>query len=102
MRHSIVYAIVGIAMTVPTMAAAQPTKMFEAFGTPALSDGVLGDICGTASPYAPLSRRNLAGIADVQARSDFRQYGSVARIQMDVWWGTIGSELIANAVRTDL
>ncbi|RYD21105.1 MAG: hypothetical protein EOP89_13670 [Lysobacteraceae bacterium] len=83
------------------MATAQPTNMFQGYGATALSEGALDNVRGTASPYAPLSQRNFAGIADVQARSDFRQYGSVARIQMDVWWGTIGSELIANAARAN-
>lgn len=101
MHQSLVCVVVGFAMTVPTMVTAHPANMVQAFGTPVLPDDALSDIRGTASPYASSTHRNFAGIADVQARSDFRQYGSVARIQMDVWWGTIGSELIAKAARAN-
>lgn len=70
------------------------------FATVAVSDDELAKVSGTASPYASLSRQSLVAIADSQSRNDFRGTGAVANLQMEVWWGTIGSELIANAVRS--
>lgn len=83
-----------------SLAVATPaTNSSLPFAAVAVSDDELAKVSGTASPYASLTRRSLVTIADSQSRNDFRGTGAVASVQMEVWWGTIGSELIANAVR---
>ena len=87
-----------------TLAATFPANVMADVRTPfvaasVVSDQELAKLHGTASPYAMLTRGNLARLADSQSRSDFRVVGSIATLQMEAWWGTIGSELIANAVR---
>lgn len=86
----------GVTMVSVPASASPAAPTFE---VPAVSDQVLREISGTASPYAPLSRSNFADLAEAQSRGDVRLFGSIASLQMDAWWGTIGSELIANAIR---
>ena len=90
-------AIVSAIAAVPALAA--PAAPEVPFLTPAVSDQLLSETVGTGSPFAPLSRRNFAQFTEVQSRNDSRLFGSITALQMDAWWGTIGSELIANAVR---
>lgn len=89
-------AALAITMATPTYAAAASPAPFA---TAAVSDDVLASARGGASPYGVLTRNALATLDDAHSRADFRLLGSVGNLQMDVWWGTIGSELIANAVR---
>lgn len=98
-HRSAALASVLVWTAVPATAWAQPDPIAPMFGTRPVSDIELTSVRGTASPYAALSRRGLSNLADTQSRSDFRVTGSVATLQMEAWWGTIGSELIANAVR---
>ena len=91
MMYLLTIAATSLAVATPATNSSLP------FATVAVSDDELAKVSGTASPYASLTRRSLVTIADSQSRNDFR--GTVASLQMEVWWGTIGSELIANAVR---
>ena len=94
-----IYGAVIVSAIAAVSALAAPATPTAPFLTPAVSDQLLGETIGTGSPFAPLSRRNFAQFAEVQSRNDFRLFGSITALQMDAWWGTIGSELIANAVR---
>lgn len=85
-----------LAATVSTCGAAEPGAWFAK--TP-LPDVALARVRGTSSPFAPLTSGDLLKLVDVQTHADLRQTGLVGRVQMDVWWGTIGSQLIANSVR---
>lgn len=98
MFHRLWSVAVAFGVTVVSVPASASlgTPTFE---MPAVSDQLLSEISGTASPYAPLSRSSFADLAEVQSRGDVRLFGLIASLQMDAWWGTIGSELIANAVR---
>ena len=86
------------AASLPAAVAAAPA-VTAPFAGPAVPDRVLSEISGTASPYAPLSRGNFTRFAEMQSRDDARVFGAIAGLQMDAWWSTIGSELIANATR---
>lgn len=89
---------VGLAI-VSTNVSASPLPAGAPFAAAPVSEQTLGAITGTGAPYTPLSRSNLTALADNQSRNDFRFIGSTGGLQMEVWWGSIGSELIANAVR---
>ena len=93
-------AIVSVIAATPALAA--PAALEIPFLTPAVSDQLLSETTGTGSPFAPLTRRNFAQFVEVQSRNDSRVFGSITVLQMDAWWGTIGSELIANSVRDQL
>ena len=68
------------------------------FANAPITDNTLADINGAGSWY--LSRANLAGLSDSESSRYLQWSGKVARTQMDVWWGTTGSELIAQSVRS--
>ena len=86
-------------VAVPQAAWAERLPEPAVFAATPMSDAMLADERGGQSPFARLTRGGALRLADDQARADLRQTGGVARIQMDVWWGTIGSELIAESVR---
>ncbi|RYF19555.1 MAG: hypothetical protein EOO77_09885 [Oxalobacteraceae bacterium] len=97
--RSLIFAGFVLAITDPAHASARPHSPFS---VAPVSDVALEDVRGTASPYAPLSRGTLLILADEQSQTGFRLGGAINNLQMAVWWGTIGSELIANAVRNQL
>ena len=69
------------------------------FTTAPVDDAILANLRGGESPFARLTVGTATRIVDDQARADLRQTGSVSRVEMDVWWGSIGSEMIAQNVR---
>lgn len=100
MPHRLIFAIAAL---LPASAAiAQPVPTAPPFATAPVTDRMLDDVRGTAASYTLLTRGNLNRIADAQSRSDFRVQGSIPVLQMDNWWGSVGSELIANAVRNGM
>ena len=60
---------------------------------------MLGNTRGGTAMFALLSVGRLRLIADANTRSDLRFFGASGQYQMDIWWGTVGSELIAQTVR---
>ena len=84
---------------VPQVASAERMAEPAMFAAMPMSDAALAAERGGESPFARLTRAGAVRLADDQARADLRQTGGVGRIEMDVWWGTIGSELIAESVR---
>ncbi len=98
-RRSIILVagLLGMASAQPALAHSGTTPGI--FSAQPVADSELGAARGAASPYAALSRGSLSRLSDAQSRSDFRVTGTISTLQMEVWWGTIGSELIANAVR---
>lgn len=64
-----------------------------------VSDELLGATRGGSALFASLSVGRVTSMADANARSDLRFLGSSGQYQMDIWWGTVGSELIAQTVR---
>ena len=64
-----------------------------------VSNEMLNAIRGGTALFATMTRGRLTTMADAQARSDFRFLGASGQYQMDIWWGTEGSELIATTVR---
>jgi hypothetical protein len=90
MLTSLVSLATGSAST-----AAEPNQR-HLFGVNPVTDRTLGQSYAMALP----TYNDLELSADFVSPSDFRVFGSIGRVQMDVWWGTDGSELIAHAVRT--
>ena len=76
--------------------ATEPAIRSSPFGVMPVADRALSASYGMALP----SYDKVGASVDFASRTDFRLTGSISRIEMDVWWGTVGSELIANAVRT--
>lgn len=70
------------------------------FAQEPVSESLLSGARGGSGPFASLTRATAYHIVDEAARSDLRMSGSLGRIEMDVWWGAIGSELIAVNVRS--
>ena len=103
MRNStlIVAAIVAMISFSSTAQAEMPATLAPFAGSP-LSDADLSVIRGSGLPFAGPTRRQVVGLTDLQSQFDVRSFGSVARIQMDVWWGSDGASLIASAVRAQL
>lgn len=93
--------VLGLA-TIPTEAAAESIAAQPLFGGAMIADTALAAIRGSADYSAGLTRRQARAAADLHASFDTRTLGSVARIEMDVWWGSAGSQLVANSVRSAL
>lgn len=89
-------ALTTLAMPVTAQAERLDTPFFQ---TTAVDDAVLAEARGGQSPFASLTVGSTARLLDAQAQADLRQTGTIGRITMDVWWGTIGAELIATSVR---
>ena len=49
-----------------------------------------------------LTEGTLVQLSDTYSLAELRLSGSIGRTQMDVWWGSTGSQLIANSVRNGL
>lgn len=71
----------------------------ELFGTAPVGDASLAESRGMTGLSVGLTERILRSSAEIEARNAFRFGALVPAIQMDVWWGTQGSQLIAGAVR---
>ena len=63
----------------------------------AIADDQLSGTVAGISVGVPLQRSMT--IADLQARDQFRTTGSVAETQLEVWWFTVGLDLIVASVR---
>lgn len=80
-----------------TPASAEAVSLF-AQGRP-VSNESLDRIRGGTAPFATMSRNQLATMTDANARSDFRFVGASGQYQMDIWWSTVGLEIIAQTAR---
>lgn len=89
-------AAVAATTAVPGEAWAAETR--PVFATAAVDDATLAQARGGQSPFRTLTIGSTYRLADAEARSFFRA-GMSARIEMDVWWGTVGAELVATSVR---
>ncbi|HVF93518.1 MAG TPA: hypothetical protein VM900_04320 [Sphingomonas sp.] len=98
---SIVLAVAA-AIGLGSTARAEPPATLAPFAGSPLSDADLSVIRGSGLPFAGPTRRQVVGLTDLQSQFDVRSFGTVARIQMDVWWGSEGAGLIASAVRAQL
>ena len=92
---------IALAVVNPTPAYAEAVEGVFARERP-VTDDVLSTARGGTALFATLSQGRVAMMADTNARGDFRFYGASAQYQMDIWWGTVGSELIAETVRANL
>ena len=92
----------AIAVGAASAASAQPPVAMAPFAGMPVSDLDLAAIRGSGVPFASPTRRQVAGLADLQSQFDARMFGVVARVQMDVWWGSEGATLIAQEVRANL
>lgn len=95
-------ALSGCAMLTAGIWAVPSTAGLPVFETAPLSEQSLAVVTGGASPFGPLSRRQLGALADVEARTDLQFEAAIGRSQMDVWWSSAGSELIAGSVRMSI
>lgn len=96
------WTLSGCTMLLTALSAAPAAAGAPVFETAPLSERSLASVTGGASPFGPLSRGQLAALADVQARTDQQFAAALGRNQMDVWWGSAGSELVASSVRMSL
>lgn len=96
----ILASIVGLASA--TTASAQSESLVRPFAERSVADDVLSRVRGSGSPFALLTERQVTAFSDQQSQFDSRVFGTVGRVQMDVWWGSEGSELIATAVRAQI
>ena len=71
------------------------------FAATALSDTALSDVSGGQAP-GMLTIGSALRLIDDQARADLRFTANLGRIEMDVWWGSTGGELVAQSVRASL
>ena len=63
----------------------------------AVSDDALADTYGTGSWQ--LTQSTMVELNNSEGTQFLQWVGRNARTQMDVWWGTTGSELVAESVR---
>ena len=82
---------------VATTASAQSTDPFDE--ETKVTDMVLANSNGKSGES--LTRRNVATLTDNYTSPVLQLVAGNARVQMDVWWGTTGSELIASSVRAN-
>ena len=64
-----------------------------------VSEELLGATRGGSALFTFLSVGQVTLMTDTNARSDLRFFGASGQYQMDIWWSTTGSELIAQSVR---
>ncbi|RYG93997.1 MAG: hypothetical protein EON58_17215 [Alphaproteobacteria bacterium] len=85
--------------SVPTVTA-QPIcerLLHDTWGhSPAMPNDELATVVGT---HSGLTRRTFAALTEAQARTDIRAALEAGGLEMDVWWGSIGSAIIADNVR---
>ena len=85
-------------LTLFALVAAQPATaapVFEASST--LSDQTLAEVRGTRTWQ--LTRSSLVDLSEGHGAGYLQWIGKSGRVQMDVWWSTVGSQLIAQSVR---
>ena len=82
-----------------TTALAQTEGFAQLFAERYVSDDILSRVRGSGSPFALLTERQVTAFSEQQSQFDARVFGTIGRVQMDIWWGTEGSELIATTVR---
>ena len=100
MRNIIVTVLVSvIGLFGATTALAQTGNLTKPFAERSVSDDVLSRVRGSGSPFALLTERQVTAFSEQQSQFDARVFGTIGRVQMDIWWGTKGSELIATTVR---
>lgn len=92
--------IAAIAAATPSSAKSYPA-LDRPFATAPVEDLALEGTRGTANPGHLLTPFILRSTVERQSRDDLFFGASIAHTQMDVWWGTVGSQLIANAVRAE-
>ena len=85
--------------TSQTMFASAPVNGETLFAVAPVSDETLSEMRGGQGLFSRLTVGGTARLLDDHARADLRLTGGVSRVEMDVWWGTTGSELIAQSVR---
>ncbi len=100
MRNIIVTVLAAfIELVGATTALAQTGNLAKPFAERSVSDDVLSRVRGSGAPFALLTERQVTAFSEQQSQFDARVFGTVSRVQMDIWWGTEGSELIATTVR---
>lgn len=105
MRWMMPILVAMAAMMLPGVARAEqrtsdmPFASASIFGSSPVSDSVLSDLRGGQGLFSRLTVGGTARLLDDHARADLRLTGGVARVEMDVWWGTTGASLIAANVR---
>ena len=87
--------LASLACAVPVGANAQVNSPFA--NAHALPEHALADIRGGQA--WSLTRGNLQRLAKADEVQSSQWTALNARVQMDVWWGSAGSQLIANSVR---
>lgn len=97
------FLLIGLALLMALMTpdTAQASRFNEAppFASQPVNASALSEVRGGQSPFAALTVATANRMVDDNARADLRLTGGVARIEMDWWWGQIGSQLIAENVR---
>lgn len=83
----------------PSVARANPPA--PVFDTAAMPDHELAFESGTyAGTSAGLNPANLHAVIDADVRGWFRATSDISGVEMDVWWSTSGSDLIAANLRS--
>ena len=90
--------IAALSCAVPVGANAQVASPF--IDAAAVPDDALGDIRGGQA--WSMTVRNLLSLAQAEQAQSFQWIASNSRTQMDVWWGSVGSQMISNSVRAAL
>ena len=101
MNSFIIRAAVAAALMASQAGHASNVGEGRAFDLAPVDEGVLAGVRGGQSPFASLTVGTFSRIVDDNGRADLRQSAGVGRTQMDVWWGSTGSELIAESVRNN-
>ncbi|UVI38919.1 hypothetical protein [Qipengyuania spongiae] len=94
MKMPALFAAVAVLVAAPS-AARDHSAPFQVFDP--VSDEELANIAGGRSWI--LTEANTEEIVDAVRVADEVSTGRVLRLEMDVWWGFQGAELIAAAVR---
>ncbi|WP_445192277.1 hypothetical protein ACT009_17240 [Sphingomonas sp. Tas61C01] len=98
MKHFEIWALAAaLAALVPTAASAEPTGLFGQERP--VSGEILAGVRGGSAMLATMSIGRLTTMTEAYARSDSHVYGATGQYQMDIWWSTTGSEIIAENVR---
>ncbi len=87
----------ALAALAPTAASAEPTGLFGQERP--VSGEILAGVRGGSAMLATMSIGRLTTMTEAYARSDSHVYGATGQYQMDIWWSTTGSEIIAENVR---
>jgi hypothetical protein len=87
--------LVAMSMTFTSVPGADAAPAFAGYAP--VSTGALQTTSGGSR--SALTLGIVKALSQTQSHADLQNQGHIARVEMDVWWGSIGSELIATAIR---